>query len=53
MAARVVAVNLLQLTGRMLTTVLGYADLPPVIIGYRISVLIISSHRQFNSTQVP
>ncbi len=44
LGSRVVAVNLLQLPGRMLKTALGYADLP-LVIGNHISLLIKSFHR--------
>jgi hypothetical protein len=37
-AALVVAVDLLQLIGRMLKIALGYADLPPVI-GYHMYII--------------
>jgi hypothetical protein len=45
-----VAVNLLQLLGRMLKTALGYADLPPVI-GNHISLQVKPPHRQCNDLQ--
>ncbi len=44
LGTRAVAVNFLQLPGRMSKTALGYA-----VIGNHISLLIMSSLRQFNS----